>query len=184
MLGYYSQYSILFLPPDRIICRAPYTMRQAADIVNSLKGNLVAHLIRRARAGGLYEFGPFVLGGRRDALLQGANRCPQGVELPNIVVLCRRTFAGRLRKLLPLVVGQLALDVVLVNAGQQRFQVVVPALNDLFKEFFQTITSLRRAPMCRLNCNKEPPALTHRSADTRPCIAAIPVPDHRVDVGY
>ena len=136
MLGYYSQYSILFLPAYGIICRAPYAVRQAADIVNSLKGNLVAHLVGRSRAGWLDEFRPFVLGGRRDALLQGANRRPQRVDLPGIVVLRRRAFAGRLRKLLPLVVGQLALDVVLVDAVQQRFQVVLLALNDLFKDFW------------------------------------------------
>ena len=173
MLCCYCQYSILLLPGYGIVRRAPYTVRQTADIADSLKGNLVAHLVGRSRAGWLHEFGPFVLGGRRDALLQRANRRPQCVDLPGIVVVCRRAFAGRLRKLLPLVVGQLALDVVLVDSGQQRLQVVFPALNDLFKEFFQKITSVRRAPMCRLNCNKEPPAPTRRSADTRPCTAAM-----------
>ena len=173
MLCCYSQYSILLLPAYGIIRRAPYAVRQAADIANSLEGNLVAHLIGRARTGWLHEFGPFVLGGRRDALLQCTNRRPQRIDLPGIVVVCRRAFAGRLRKLLPLVVGQLALDVVLVDAGQQRFQVVVPALNDLFKELFQKNTSLRRAPMRRLNCNKESPAPTRRLAGTRPCTAAM-----------
>ena len=114
-------------------------MRQAADIANSLEGNLVAHLVGRARAGGLDEFRPFVLGGRRDALLQCANRRPQRIDLPGIVVVCRRAFAGRLRKLLPLVVGQLAFDVVLIDVCQKRFQVIVLERNDLFKEFFYNI---------------------------------------------
>ena len=148
MLGCYSQHSILFLPAYGIIRRAPHAVRQPADIVNAIECHLVAHLIGRSRAGWLDEFGPFILDRRRDALLQCANRCPQGVDLPGIVVLCRRAFAGRLRKLLPLVVGQLALDVVLVDAGQQRFQVVLPALNDLFKELFQTITSHSDAHPC------------------------------------
>ena len=174
MLCCYSQYSILFLPPYGIVRRAPHTVRQAADIANSLKGNLVAHLVGRSRAGWLHEFGPFVIRFRRShLLLQFPDRRPQGVDFALIVLLCRRAFAGRLRKLLPLVVGQLALDVVLVDAGQQRLQVVLPALNDLFKEFFQKITSLRRAPMRRLNCSKEPPAPTRRLAGTRPYIAAM-----------
>ena len=37
MLCCYSQYSILLLPPYGIVRRAPYTMRQAANIANSLK---------------------------------------------------------------------------------------------------------------------------------------------------
>ena len=149
-------------------------MRQTADIVNSLKGNLVAHLIGRSCAGWLHKFGPFVIRFRRShLLLQFPDRRPQGVDFALIVILCRRAFAGRLRKLLPLVVGQLALDVVLIDACQQRFQVLLPALNDLFKEFFQTITSIRRAPMRRLNCSREPPAPTRRSVGTRPCIAAM-----------
>ena len=81
-------------------------------------------------------------------LLQCANRRPQGVDLPGIVVVRRRAFPGRLRKLLPLVVGQLALDVVLVDAGQQRFQVVVSALNDLLKHFFQKTSPPSDAHPC------------------------------------
>ena len=52
--------------------------------------------------------------------MQFPDRRPQGIDLPGIVVVCRRAFAGRLRKLLPLVVGQLALDVVLVPSALQR----------------------------------------------------------------
>ena len=107
--------------------------------MTAIECHLVAHLIGRSRAGWLDEFGPFVLGGRRDALLQGANRRPQGVDLPGIVVLRRRAFAGRLRKLLPLVVGQLALNVVLIDVCQKRFQVIVLERNDLFKELFHNI---------------------------------------------
>lgn len=174
MLCCYSQYSILLLPSYGIVRRAPYAVRQAADIVNSLKGNLVTHLIGRSRAGGLDVFRPFVLlCGQRNALLQCSYRCPECVYFALVVIFLCRTIPCFLCQFLSLLIGQSALDVVLIDVCQKRFQVIVLERNDLFKEFFQKITPLRRAPMRRLNCSKEPPVSIHRSADTRPCIAAM-----------